>query len=88
VVGASPSWGFGIGIPEEHGGIGGDAVDTFVVMEALGTGLVVEPYPHRRAGRRAGARCGQRHAKAAVLPVAGGEAARARALRAGISATS
>jgi alkylation response protein AidB-like acyl-CoA dehydrogenase len=34
----------GIGIPEEHGGIGGDATDTFVVMEALGTGLVVEPY--------------------------------------------
>jgi alkylation response protein AidB-like acyl-CoA dehydrogenase len=34
----------GIGIPEEHGGIGGDAVDLFVVMESLGTGLVVEPY--------------------------------------------
>jgi len=34
----------GIGIPEEHGGFGGDPVDTFVVMEAIGTGLVVEPY--------------------------------------------
>jgi alkylation response protein AidB-like acyl-CoA dehydrogenase len=34
----------GIGIAEEHGGIGGDAVDMLVVMEALGTGLVVEPY--------------------------------------------
>lgn len=34
----------GIGIPEEHGGFGGDAVDTLVVMEALGSGLVVEPY--------------------------------------------
>jgi alkylation response protein AidB-like acyl-CoA dehydrogenase len=34
----------GIGIPEEHGGMGGDAVDTLVVMEALGSGLVVEPY--------------------------------------------
>jgi alkylation response protein AidB-like acyl-CoA dehydrogenase len=34
----------GIGVPEEHGGFGGDAVDTMVVMEALGTGLVVEPY--------------------------------------------
>jgi alkylation response protein AidB-like acyl-CoA dehydrogenase len=33
-----------IGIPEEHGGLGGDAFDTFVVMEAFGRGLVVEPY--------------------------------------------
>src|SRR3954462_13922092 len=34
----------GIGIPEEHGGMGGSAIDTGIVMEALGTGLVVEPY--------------------------------------------
>ncbi len=33
-----------IGIPEDHGGLGGNAFDTFVVMEALGRGLVVEPY--------------------------------------------
>src|SRR5690349_5140875 len=33
-----------IGIPEEHGGLGGGAFDTFVVMEAFGRGLVVEPY--------------------------------------------
>jgi alkylation response protein AidB-like acyl-CoA dehydrogenase len=34
----------GIGIPEELGGFGGNAIDTMVVMEALGRGLVVEPY--------------------------------------------
>jgi alkylation response protein AidB-like acyl-CoA dehydrogenase len=33
-----------IGIPEEHGGLGGGAFDTLVVMEAFGRGLVVEPY--------------------------------------------
>lgn len=31
-------------VPEEHGGFGGDALDLFVVMRALGRGLVVEPY--------------------------------------------
>jgi len=29
---------------EEHGGFGGNALDTMVVMEELGRGLVVEPY--------------------------------------------
>ena len=29
---------------EEHGGFGGDAVDTMLVMEELGKGLVLEPY--------------------------------------------
>lgn len=29
---------------EEYGGFGGDAVDTMVIMEQLGKGLVVEPY--------------------------------------------
>jgi alkylation response protein AidB-like acyl-CoA dehydrogenase len=29
---------------EEHGGFGGSAVDVMLVMEALGEGLVVEPY--------------------------------------------
>ena len=31
-------------IPEEHGGIGGSTVDTAVLLESLGRGLVVEPY--------------------------------------------
>src|SRR3546814_111739 len=29
---------------EEHGGLGGGAVENMIVMEALGTALVVEPY--------------------------------------------
>ncbi len=29
---------------EEHGGIGGGAVETMIVMEAFGRGIVVEPY--------------------------------------------
>ena len=35
-----------LGVPfaEEHGGFGGSAVDVMLVMEALGEGLVVEPY--------------------------------------------
>jgi pimeloyl-CoA dehydrogenase small subunit len=31
-------------LPEEHGGLGGGAVDTMIVMEELGRSLVVEPY--------------------------------------------
>lgn len=31
-------------IPEEHGGLGGGAVETMIVMEALGGALVFEPY--------------------------------------------
>jgi len=33
-----------LGLPEEHGGLPGNAVDTMVVMELFGRGLVVEPY--------------------------------------------
>ena len=35
-----------LGLPfaEEHGGFGGSAVDVMLVMEAIGEGLVVEPY--------------------------------------------
>ena len=34
----------GIGIAEAHGGFGGNAIDTMIVMEALGRSLMVEPY--------------------------------------------
>src|SRR5882672_6314840 len=34
----------GVPFPEEHGGFGGTAVDVMLVMEAIGEGLVVEPY--------------------------------------------
>jgi len=33
-----------LGLPEAHGGLPGTAVDTMVVMEVFGRGLVVEPY--------------------------------------------
>jgi len=34
----------GLTAPEEYGGYGGSPVDTLVVMQAIGNGLVVEPY--------------------------------------------
>ena len=34
----------GIAMREEHGGMGGDAFDTLIVMEAFGRALVTEPY--------------------------------------------
>ena len=34
----------GAALPEEYGGIGGGAVETMVLMEGFGRGLVVEPY--------------------------------------------
>ncbi len=34
----------GIGIDDAHDGFGGNAIDTMIVMEALGRSLVVEPY--------------------------------------------
>jgi pimeloyl-CoA dehydrogenase small subunit len=35
---------FGVPFDTEYGGFGGNAVDVMVVMEAIGEGLVVEPY--------------------------------------------
>src|SRR5688572_21513956 len=35
---------FALNVPEAHGGIGGGPVETMIVMEALGRGLVIEPY--------------------------------------------
>jgi alkylation response protein AidB-like acyl-CoA dehydrogenase len=35
---------FALNVPEAHGGIGGGPVEAMIVMEALGRGLVVEPY--------------------------------------------
>src|SRR5262245_29359792 len=34
----------GLPFPAEHDGFGGTAVDVMVVMEAIGEGLIVEPY--------------------------------------------
>jgi hypothetical protein len=33
-----------LNVPEEHGGLGGGPVDTLLVMNALGPGLLLEPY--------------------------------------------
>lgn len=33
-----------LNVPEEHGGLGGGPVDTMLIMNALGEGLVLEPY--------------------------------------------
>ncbi len=34
----------GVALPEKHGGIGGGPVETMVIMEGFGRGLVLEPY--------------------------------------------
>ena len=56
IVASSPGWSetvwaafaemglLGVPFAEEHGGFGGTAVDVMLVMEAIGEGLVVEPY--------------------------------------------
>ncbi len=35
---------FGAALPEEHGGLGGGAVESMIIAEELGRALVVEPY--------------------------------------------
>ncbi len=40
----SPRWGCSACPSPRHGGFGGTAVDVMVVMEAIGEGLLVEPY--------------------------------------------
>jgi len=60
-----------LGLPfaEEHGGFGGTAVDVMIVMEAIGDGLLVEPYLATVAlGGRLVARAGSPAQQAAILP--------------------
>jgi len=58
-----------IALPEAHGGAGGNAVDTLVVMEALGRRLVVEPYlPSIVLGAGLVARAGSDAQRARWLP--------------------
>ncbi len=64
-----------IALPEAHGGAGGTAVDTLVIMEALGRRIVVEP-DLPSIGRGAGrvARAGSDAQRARLLPrVAAGQ---------------
>jgi alkylation response protein AidB-like acyl-CoA dehydrogenase len=61
-----------LGVPfaEEHGGFGGSAVDVMLVMEALGEGLVVEPYlVNVGLGGRLIARGGSAAQQQRILPV-------------------
>jgi len=61
-----------IALPEQHGGTGGTAVDTLVVMEALGRRLVVEPYvPAIVLGAGLVARAGSDAQRARLLPRVG-----------------
>jgi len=60
-----------LGVPfaEEHGGFGGSAVDVMLVMEALGEGLVVEPYwVNVGLGGRLIARAGSEAQQKRILP--------------------
>src|SRR5690349_20977846 len=64
-----------LGLPEAHGGLPGTPVDTLVVMEVLGRGLVVEPYVATVVlGAELVAKAGSEAQQAAILPaVAAGE---------------
>jgi alkylation response protein AidB-like acyl-CoA dehydrogenase len=64
-----------IGLPEAHGGLPGTPVDTMVVMDVFGRGLVVEPYVATVVlGAELVARAGSEAQQAAILPqVAAGE---------------
>ena len=62
-------------LPEAHGGLGGGPIDTLVIMEEFGKGLVVEPFvPTVVIGGGLIARHGSDALKAEWLPkIAGGE---------------
>lgn len=60
-----------LGLPfaNEHGGFGGNAVDLMPVMEAIGEGLVVEPYlPTVGLAGQCVARAGSKAQQKAILP--------------------
>jgi len=61
----------GVGVPEAFGGTGGGPVETMVLMEAFGAGLLVEPYvPSVVLGAGLVAEAGTEAQKAAILPAA------------------
>src|SRR5262245_54811062 len=60
----------GLPFPAEHDGFGGSAVDVMVVMEAIGDGLIVEPYlPTVGLGGQFVARGGTPAQQKRVLPL-------------------
>ena len=59
----------GVVMPEDHGGLGGSVSDVAVLLEALGRGLVVEPYvPTVLLGGGLVAAAGNDDQKAALIP--------------------
>ena len=59
----------GVNVPEAYGGIGGGPVETMVLMEAFGAGLVLEPYfPSVVLGGNLAAMAGSEAQKQAILP--------------------
>ena len=59
----------GASVPEEHGGTGGGPVETMVLMEAFGAGLVVEPFfPSVVLGAGLVEMAGSEAQKEAILP--------------------
>ena len=59
----------GIDVPEAYGGIGGGPVETMVLMEAFGAGLVLDPYfPSVVLGGNLVAMAGSEAQKQAILP--------------------
>lgn len=66
---------FAMTIPEEYDGLGGNAIDTFVIMQELGKGIVTEPYLATVVlGAGLVAAVGNGEQKSAILPsVSAGE---------------
>jgi len=65
---AALGW-LGMPLPEAHGGLGGTPVDTMILMEAFGRGLVLEPFlPSIVLGGTALAEGGSDALKAELLP--------------------
>ena len=61
----------GVGVPEAFGGTGGGPVETMVLMEAFGAGLLVEPYfPSVVLGTGLVTEAGTEAQKEAILPAA------------------
>ena len=58
----------GLGVPAEHGGFGGGALDMMSVMEAIGEALVLEPYLSTVIGAQLVARGGSEAQRREILP--------------------
>jgi alkylation response protein AidB-like acyl-CoA dehydrogenase len=60
-----------VGIPEEHGGLGGNAIETLLVVEEFGRALLLEPYvPSVVVGSWLVARHGSPQQRSTLLPSA------------------